>query len=75
MKFNVFQLNPFVVWIIVRQSYGEYTVTVIRLLSNTAGSTQFSVLSDNEIVRCQGHVCLIMKIGNQFESLGKCTKA
>ena len=39
-----------------------------------AGSRQFSVISDNEIVKCQGHVCLIMKIGNQFGSLGKCTK-
>ena len=38
-----------------------------------AGSRQFSVLSDNEIIKCQGHVCLIMKIGNQFGSLGKCT--
>ena len=40
-----------------------------------AGSRQFSVLSDNEIVKCQGHVCVIMKIGNQFGSLGKCTKS
>ena len=40
-----------------------------------AGSRQFSVLSDNEIVKCQGHVCIIMKIGNPFGSLGKCTKS
>ena len=37
-----------------------------------AGNRQFSVLSDNEIVKCQGHVCLIMKIGNQVGSFGKC---
>ena len=70
-----FLLNHFVVWIIVNESYGEYTVTFIRLLSNMAGSRQFSVLSDNEIVKCQRNVCLIMKIGNQFGSLGKCTKS
>ena len=40
-----------------------------------AGSRQFSVLSGNEIVKCQGHVCLIMKTGNQFGSLFKCTKS
>ena len=47
----------------------------MRLLSGMVGNSQFSVLSDNEIVKCQGHVCLIMKICNQFGSLGKCTKS
>ena len=32
------------------------------------------MLSDKEIIKCQGHLCLIMKIVNQFGSLGKCTK-
>ena len=40
-----------------------------------AGSKQFSVLYDNEIIKCQGQVRLIMKTGNQFGSLGKCTKS
>ena len=40
-----------------------------------AGSRQLSVFSENEIVKCQGHVCLIIKIGNQFGSVGKRTKS
>ena len=44
MKFNdFFLLNPSVVWTIVKYCYGEYTVTLMRLLSNMAGSRQFSV--------------------------------
>ena len=43
MKFTeFFLLNPFVVWIIVKYWY-EYTVTLMRLLSNMAGGRQFSV--------------------------------
>ena len=40
-----------------------------------AGRWQSSMLSGNEIVKCEGHICLIMKIGKQFGSLGKCTKS
>ena len=37
--------------------------------------TVFSIIwPDNDIVKCQGHLCLIMKIGKQFRSLGQCTK-
>ena len=44
MQFNdFFLLNPFVVWTIVKYCYGEYTVTLMRLLSDMAGSRQFSV--------------------------------
>ena len=44
MEFNeMFLLNPFVVCIIVKYCYGEYTVTLMRLFSNMAGSRQFSV--------------------------------
>ena len=66
MKFNEIFIKSFVVWIIVKYCYGEYTGTLMHLLSNMAGSRQFSVQSDNEIVKCQCHVCLIMKICNQF---------
>ena len=38
-----FLLNPFVVLTFVKYCYGQYTVTLMRLLSNMAGSRQFSV--------------------------------
>ena len=58
-------------WIIVIYCYWEYTITRMCLHSNMAGSREFSVKFDNEIVKCQQLVCLIMKIGNHFGSLGK----
>ena len=41
-------------------------VALMRLLPNMATRRQFSVLSENEIVQFQGHVCLITKICNRF---------
>ena len=60
--------NTFVVRIIVK----KILCSAIHTLAFQYGWKQ-TVLSDNEIVKCQRHVCLIMKTGNQFGSLGKCT--
>ena len=50
----------------ILQNGGCLSCTVLCLLPYMATSRQFSVLSDDETIKCRGHVCLVTQIFNQF---------
>ena len=75
MKF-IFDSFVCVMWIIVNNQNlkSMYSDIHALLLSNMITSRQFSVISENEIFKCHGHVCQIAKKNNQFYYLGKSTQ-